>query len=182
MITDVSFCTGIAVISLMDSTMMLLSTTMWDVNRVIAYPDFYIKQCQFIANTDGTSILLSQTSNDEIMLTCMIGTKGDQKIHSRMLINMNNLDLFVVSANGRLLVNIHQCGNLFFYNLENHWNDLMVGKSKIVENKKRSCSDMDRSYQGKIDEKKVLDLQLKVKIEFDLVSSQNSFKFVKKIL
>lgn len=171
-IADISFhsngCNGSsAVIALMDNTIILISTTMWDVRRVIAYPDFYIKQCQFIAHMEGVNVLLARTSNEELMLTCMNG----HDLNSRMLIDMNNLNSFVLSANGRLLVNVQQSGELLVYNLENHLNDLMIIKRNVMDEKRRNNgmvvangtvgADDERVLQ-KMNREKLSEIQMKV--------------------
>lgn len=155
----------------MDNTIILISTTMWDVRRVIAYPDFYIKQCQFIPHLNGTSALLTQTSNDELMLTC-ISNNNHHDLNSRMLIDMNNLNSFVLSANGRLLVNMHQSGELLVYNLENHVNDLMIIKGIVMDGKRRNNGCVvavngavvvdDERAQQKMNKEKLLEIQMKV--------------------
>lgn len=165
-IADISFHSNVdstAVIALMDNTIILISTTMWDVRRVIAYPDFYIKQCQFIAS----NVLLTQTSNDELMLTCMNG----YDLNSRMLIDMNNLSEFFLSANGRLLVNLQQSGEMLVYNLENHINDLMIIKGIVMDEKRRNNSSAivngavgvdDERLLQKMNKEKLSEIQMKV--------------------
>jgi hypothetical protein len=173
LIADISFHSNgsngaTAAIALMDNTIILISTTMWDVRRVIAYPDFYIQQCQFIAHFEGSNALLTRTSNDELMLTCMNG----HDLNSRMLIDMNNLHSFVLSTNGRLLVNVMQSGELLVYNLENHLNDLMIIKGNVMDGKRRNNGMTmvngavgvdDERAQQKMNKEKLLEIQMKVK-------------------
>lgn len=181
-ITDVTFQANIStapvlmIVALMDNTIILISTMMWDVRRVIAYPDFYIKQCQFIPHMNGKNVLLTLTSNDDLMLTCMNGN-DEQQIHSRMLIDMNNFTSFVLSTNGRLLVNVHRLGELLAYNLENHLNDLMMiknSKSSNIMNEKKMRNDVgsnsttvtadDERRQLKMNKEMLLDIQMKVNV------------------
>lgn len=159
-----------AVIALMDNTIILISTTMWDVRRVIAYPDFYIKQCQFVPRLEGKSVLLTRTSNDEMMLTSMNGCYHD--LNSRMLIDMNNMNSFVLSANGRLFLSMQQSGELLVYNLENHLNDLMIIKGSGLDGKRRNNGGAmvlngavavdDERAQQKMNKEKLLEIQTKV--------------------
>lgn len=104
-----SFC-----MSLLDNTMLFCSTSMWDVQRVIEFPDFYIKQCDFITFTHefNPNMLLTQTSNDDLMLINL------KDLNSKMLIDMNNSAGFALSPNGQLLMNIQRSGEVFVYNLQ----------------------------------------------------------------
>lgn len=135
-ITDVSFHSNgymFCVAFSDNNSIMLCSSMLWDVRRVIAYPDFYIQHCQFVPHThafmangsgnnhnsnNNSNVLLTLTSNGDLMLTCM------SDLNSRMLIDMNNVFKFILSANGRLLINLHNLGDLLVYNLENHLNSL----------------------------------------------------------
>lgn len=171
-ITDVAFhasisaAVGTIVVALMDNTILLISSTMWDVRRVIAYPDFYIKQCQFIPHMDVGNVLLTLTSNDDLMLTSM---NGNEDLKSRMLIDMNSFASFVLSTNGRLLVSVHHSGELHVYNLEHHLNDLMVIKSRVMNGRKmrndasKTTVD-DELRQQKMNKEKLLEIQMKVNV------------------
>lgn len=103
-----SFCVGF-----LDNSLMLCSTSLWDVRRVIKFPDFYIKQCDFITSTHGynPNMLLTLTSNDDLMLMCL------KDLNSKMLIDMNNSSGFVLASNGQLLMNL-RCGEILVYNLD----------------------------------------------------------------
>lgn len=167
-IVDVAFHTSASasvvtsiVIALMDNTIILISSTMWDVRRVIAYPDFYIKQCQFVPHMDVGNVLLTLTSNDDLMLTCM---NGNDDLNSRMLIDMNNFTSFVLSTNGRLLVSVHHSGELHVYNLEYHLNDLMMIKGGAMNGRKMRNDEAadDERRQQKMNKEKLLEIQMKV--------------------
>ena len=171
-IMDVSFHESISaavvttiVIALMDNTIMLISSTLWDVRRVIAYPDFYIKQCQFVPHMDVGNVLLTLTSNDDLMLTCM---NSNDDLNSRMLIDMHNFTSFVLSANGRLLVSVHHSGELHAYNLEHHLNDLMMIKSSAMNGRKMrndaNATATDERRQQKMNKEKLLEIQMKVNV------------------
>lgn len=163
-ITDVSFhSNGNAFcITFSDNSIMLCSAMLWDVRRVFAYPDFHIKQCQFISywndnninskNYNSSNVLLTLTSNDDQM---MLTSLGD--LNSRMLIDMHNVVSFVLSTNGKLLINLHHSGDLLVYNLENHLSALS----------KRIVTDTKVNHNGFNDEQKsnregLVDIQMKV--------------------
>lgn len=109
-----SFCVCFA-----DSSLMLCSTSMWDVRRVITFPDFYIKQCDFITTTGeyNPASLLTATSNDELMLISL------KDLNSKMLINMNNSSAFAISPNGLILLNVQRSGEVLVYSLDNCLNE-----------------------------------------------------------
>jgi hypothetical protein len=178
-ITDVAFhsnlsVNAIVIVALMDNTMLLISSTLWDVRRVIVYPDFYIRQCQFLflphMDMNVGNVLLTLTSNDDLMLTCL---NGSTDLNSRMLIDMTNLNSFALSANGRLLVNVHESGELLMHNLQQHLNDLMLTKGSRVMNgirrNKRNeggiplVNDVnDAKAQHKVNKEKLSEIQMKV--------------------
>ncbi|KAG5680817.1 hypothetical protein PVAND_010302 [Polypedilum vanderplanki] len=91
-VTDITFDSNgnFFVVAFSDNnSIMLCSAMMWDVRRVIAYPDFYIKQCQFVSYSSSlrsnSNLLLTLTSNGNLMLVCM------SDLNSQMLIDMNNV-------------------------------------------------------------------------------------------
>lgn len=104
-----SFC-----LSFLDNSVMFCSTSMWDVKRVIKFPDFYIKQCRFIPfSLDyNPNELLTLTSNDDLMLMSL------KDLNSKMLIDMNNSFSFTLSSNGKVLLNIQHSGEILVYNLD----------------------------------------------------------------
>lgn len=101
-------------VSFLDSSMMFCSTAMWDVKRVIKFPDFYIKQCDFIPSTQdyNPNMLLTLTSNDELMVMSL------KDLNSKMLIDMNNSLGFALSSNGRLLLSTQKSGEILVYNFD----------------------------------------------------------------
>jgi WD40 repeat protein len=116
-ITDVSFSlNGSCVcVSFLDNFIILFSTTMWDVRRVMKFPDeIYIKQSTFIPSTHefNSNMLLTSTSNDDLMLMNL------KDLNSKMLIGMNNSFSFTLSSNGKVLMNIQHSGEILVYNLE----------------------------------------------------------------
>jgi hypothetical protein len=170
-ISDITFHSNgnvLCVAFLDDNSIMLCSTILWEVRRIIAYPDFYIKQCQFIHTTNNyngsmTNLLLTLTSNDEIMLTsCM------SDLNSRMLIDMNNVVRFFVSTNGRLLINLHHSGELFVFNLENHLNALskIASTNANTNNASALSNDEQRTIRKGLDE-----IQMKVNESHDKIFS-----------
>jgi hypothetical protein len=105
-----SFC-----VSFLDNSLMFCSTSMWHVKRVIKFPDFYAKQCDFITSSCddyNPDMLLTSTSNDDLMLMSL------KDLNSKMLIDMNNSSSFALSKNGRVLYNVLQSGEILVYNLE----------------------------------------------------------------
>lgn len=105
-----SFC-----VSFLDNIMMLCSTSMWDVRRVIKFPEFYIKQCDFVTSSHdyNPTMLLALTSNNDLMLMSL------KDMNSKMLTSMNNSASFSVSSNGKLLMNIQKAGDVLVYNMDN---------------------------------------------------------------
>lgn len=188
-IMDVSFHASISaavvttiVVALMDNTIMLISSTMWDVRRVIAYPDFYIKQCQFVPHMDVGNVLMTLTSNDDLMLTCM---NSNDDLNSRMLIDMHNFTSFVLSTNGRLLVSVHHSGELHAYNLEHHLNDLIMIKSSGMNGRKMkndATATDDERRQQKMNKEKLLEIQMKVNVNKFLKRGKLAIKSSRKCL
>jgi WD40 repeat protein len=116
-ITDVSFSqNGSCVcVSFLDNFIILFCTTMYDVRRVMKFPDeIYIKQSIFIPSTHefNSNMLLTSTSNDDLMLMNL------KDLNSKMLIGMNNSFAFTLSSNGKVLMNIQSSGEILVYNLE----------------------------------------------------------------
>lgn len=107
----------------LDNFIMLCSTTMWDVRRVMKFPDeIYIKQSAFIPSTHefNSSMLLTSTSNDDLMLMSL------KDLNCKMLIDMNNSVAFALSSNGRFLMNIQQSGEILVFNLEHCLNAVVA--------------------------------------------------------
>jgi WD40 repeat protein len=126
-VMDVSFSEkgNLFCVSFMDDCMMICSTSMWEVRRVIKFPDFYIKQCVFVPSFSSEykpDIMLTLTSIDELMLTSL------KDLNSRMLINMNNSSGFHLSSNGKLLMNLQHSGDVLVYNFE-----LCANKSVTID-------------------------------------------------
>lgn len=163
-ITDVTFHSNgnTFCVTFSDNSIMLCSAMLWDVRRVYAYPDFHIKSCQFVSSyLNGTNsshnnskmLLLTLTSNDDqMMLTCL----GD--LNSRMLIDMNNVSSFVLSTNGKLLINLHHTGDILAYNLENHLNAL--SERTIVTDTKVNHNAFNDEQQS--NRKGLVEIQMKV--------------------
>lgn len=171
-ITDITFHSNgnIMCVSFLDNSIVLCSITLWDVRRVIAYPDFYTKQCQFIqyANGNGNNVLLTLTSNDEMMLTCM------SDLNSRMLIDMNNVFRFFLSANGRLLINLDYSGELLVYNLENHLNAL-TKRTLIVRDRDKGTSSSRSDEHQRCCRKGLVEIQMKVNESLATKKKERSF-------
>jgi WD40 repeat protein len=135
-ITDVSFHpdgNAFCVAFMNSDSVSVHSASMWDCRRVIAYPDFYVKQCQFFSHRDEfrkSNILLSLTSNNDLMLTCL------DELNSKMLIEMKNVLRFILSSNGRMLTVLQHSGEIFVYNFEKYVNNVKAMSSKrIIANK-----------------------------------------------
>lgn len=110
-----SFC-----VSFIDHSMMFCSTSMWDVKRVIKFPDFYVKQCEFIVPSQEykPNMLLTLTSDDELMLISL------NELNSKILVDMQDSLAFEMSSNGKLLLSIQQTGEILVYNVEHCLNAL----------------------------------------------------------
>jgi hypothetical protein len=106
------------------------------------------------------------------MLTCM---NGNSDLNSRMLMDMNSLKLFALSVNGRLLVNVHESGELLMHNLEHHINDLILTKTNGTVNEIRrnkrgipvanrtATVNEDVKEQQKLTKEKMAEIQIKVR-------------------
>lgn len=156
-----SFC-----VSFLDNSLMLCSTTMWDVRRVIKFPDFYIKQCDFITSSHdrhSPSWLLTLTSNDDLMLVSL------RNLNSKMLIEMNNSTGFVLSANERVLLNIQLSGEILAYDLDDCVNsavesDVDVIGEKVASDVKCTKHDNDDGWSAELD-----------KVQMKVIMRQRSF-------
>lgn len=147
-----SFC-----VCFMDNSLMFCSTSMWDVKRVIKFPDFYIKQCDFIATTHeyNPNMLLTLTSNDELMLMSL------KELNSKMLIGMNNsTSSFTLTSNGKVLLSVQLSGDILVYNLETA---VVEFDSAVKCEKTMTASDVKCSKQTSTEWSAELDkIQMKV--------------------
>lgn len=133
-VTDVSlspngscFCVSFA-----DNFVIICGVSMWDIRRVMKFPDeIYIKRSFFVPTTHeaNSSILLTSTSNDNLMLMSL------KDLNSKLLIDMNNSLLFVLSSNGKVLMNIQQSGEIFVYNFEHCLNAV----DAVDDNGRKKC-------------------------------------------
>jgi hypothetical protein len=131
-ITDISFSPNgsCLCVSFLDNFMMLCGTSMWDVRRVMKFPDeIYIRQSIFIPSSHefNSSMLLTSTSNDELMLMSL------KDLNSKMLIGMNNSFAFTLSSNGKVLMNIQQTGEILVYNLEHCLNAVAASVDNVLQ-------------------------------------------------
>lgn len=110
-----SFC-----VSFIDNSMMFCSTTMWDVRRVIKFPDFYVKQCEFIIppHENKPTLLLTSTSKDDLMLINL------DELNSKIFNETQRSVGFEMSSNGKILLDIQQTGEIFAYNVDHCLNEL----------------------------------------------------------
>jgi hypothetical protein len=74
-----------------------------------------------------------------------------------MLIDMHNVVSFVLSTNGKLLINLHQSGDLLVYNLENHLSAL---SKRIVTDTKVNHNAFNDEQKG--NREGLVDIQMKV--------------------
>lgn len=167
-----SFC-----LSFLDNALMLCSTSMWDVRRVIKFPDFFIKQCDFISSPHeyNPTMLLALTSNDDLMLTSL------KDLNSKMLIEMNNSCGFVVSSNGKVLMNIHSAGDILVYNFDHCVNaavDVDLRGCEKVSEKTTIANDGKCTKQERIEWNAELDkIQMKVisiKLSMSIVNNKHN--------
>lgn len=122
LVTDLSFSSDGShlAVSFLDSFIMLCSTSLWDVRKLIKYPDgLFARQCDFIPfmttekHNEINKLLLTLTSNDELMLMSF----GD--LNARSLdYNMNNSVDYALASNGKMLLNIQHSGEVLVYNME----------------------------------------------------------------
>lgn len=139
-IVDVSFNQNGSsfLVSLLDNTMLLCSTTLWDIRRVIKFPDFYVKQTEFVPHLMeyNTNFMMSLTSNGDLLLTNL------DDLNSKILIGMNNSVKFVLSFNGKILMNIHHEGEILMFTLDQHlieWRKSLQHSTKETTNKASSA-------------------------------------------
>jgi hypothetical protein len=118
-LTDVSISNdgNHLIVSFLDNFIMLCSTSLWDVRKLIKYPDgIHIKQCDFIPYTSSleqsNKTLLTLASNDDLMLMSL------RDLNAKTLINMNNSSNYTLATNGKILLNIQNSGELLVFNME----------------------------------------------------------------
>lgn len=115
-LTDVSISNdgNHLIVSFLDNFIMLCSTTLWDVRKLIKYPDgIFIKQCDFIPFTShDNKMLLTLASNDDLMLMSL------RDFNAKTLINMNNSSNYSLASNGKILLNIQNSGEMLVFNME----------------------------------------------------------------
>jgi WD40 repeat protein len=116
-------------VSLLDNTILLCSTSLWDIRRVIKFPDFYIKQTKFVPHlmAHNPSFMMSLTSNGDLLLTRL------DDLNSEMLLGMNNSLKFALSPNGKILINIQRDGEIFMFTLDQH---LIEWRKSLQDTKK----------------------------------------------
>lgn len=145
-----SFC-----LSFLDNSAMFCSTSMWDVKRVIKFPDFFIKQCEFIPSSHdyNPNELLTLTSNDELMLMSL------KDLNSKMLIDMNNSFSFSLSSNGKVLLDVQHSGEILVYNLDHCLNVVDDGdlKRTLTESHVKCSKQMSNEWNAELDK-----IQMKV--------------------
>ena len=131
----------------LDNFIIICSISMWDVRRVMKFPDeIYIERSIFIPTTheQNSSMLLTSTSNGNLMLMNL------KDLNSKLLIDMNYSVAFALSSNGKVLMNIQQSGEIFVYNFEHCLNAVdavddnalkKCGNSMMDNDEKRIKSD-----------------------------------------
>jgi hypothetical protein len=142
-------------VSFADNFVILCGVSMWDVRRVMKFPDeIYIKRNLFIPTTHeaNSSLLLTSTSDDDLMLMNL------KDLNSKLLINMNNSLAFSLSSNGKVLMNIQQTGEIFVYNFEHclnavdavddssrkkNGNSSMESDAKWTKSDSNDCAELD---------------------------------------
>lgn len=126
LVTDMSFTSNgrHLVVSFLDGFIMLCSTSLWDVRKLIKYPNgLFARQCDFIpftmvdghqknATTTTNKLLLTLTSHDELMLMSFAD------LNARTLDNMNDLSNYTIALNGRLMLNVKQTGEVLVFDME----------------------------------------------------------------
>ena len=116
-VKDISFSENgrLLTISCLDSTIALLSTTMWDVKKLVKFPNISIKQSEFVNNLQSNAkTLVTLTSNDSLLMFDL------DVLNVKTIIEKSNSYKFVLSLNGKILANILKSGEVFIYNLDYH--------------------------------------------------------------
>lgn len=116
-VKDISFSENgrFLTVSCLDSTITLLSTTMWDVKKLIKFPDISIKQSEFVNNLESNAkTLVTLTTNNSLLMFDL------DVVNVKTIIEKSNSNKFVLSLNGKLLANVLKSGEIFIYNLDYH--------------------------------------------------------------
>lgn len=130
-------------VSCLDSTIALLSTTMWDVKKLIKFPDISIKQSEFVNNLESNAkTLVTLTSNDSLLMFDL------DVLSVKTVIEKSSSYKFVLSPNGKFLASILKSGEVFIYNIDYH---LAMLKKNFTGNLLVNSVDDEDKMHEKID-------------------------------
>lgn len=153
-VTDVSISSdgNHLIVSFLDNFIMLCSTSLWDVRRLINFDGLFVKQCDFIPFTTAESprhkMLLTLASNDDLMLMSI------KDLNAKTLLNMNNSTNYVLATNGKILLNIQITGEILAFNMEQCLTEASKNVTNCVtENATMSNSDLvkNETHQWKVE-------------------------------
>lgn len=160
LVTDMSFTSNgrHLVVSFLDGFIMLCSTSLWDVRKLIKYPNgLFARQCDFIpfAAVDGhhknatttNKLLLTLTSHDELMLMSFAD------LNARTLDNMNDLSNYTIALNGRLMLNVKQTGEVLVFDMEKCLQQTTFCEDKAAVTEKNINSNQWNDDLGRIQTK-----------------------------
>lgn len=160
LVTDISFTSDgrHLVVSFLDGFIMLCSTSLWDVRKLIKYPNgLFARRCDFIPFTavDGhqknatttNKLLLTLTSHDELMLMSFAD------LNARTLDNMNDLSNYTIALNGRLMLNVKETGEVLVFDMEKCLQQTTFCEDKATVTEKNINSNQWNDDLGRIQTK-----------------------------
>lgn len=100
-------------VTFLDNTLAIISTMLWDVKRIIKFPDLSIIQSEYIQD-QSAGFLLAMTSNDSLLLLNL------DALNVKVVIEKGSSIKFALSRNGRVLCSVLETGEIYVYNLEYH--------------------------------------------------------------
>lgn len=154
LVTDMSFSSDgrHLVVSFLDGFIMLCSTSLWDVRKLIKYPDgLYARQCDFMPfamtteqlNETTNKLLLTLTSNDELMLMSFVD------LNAETLDSRNDTFNYAIAANGRLLLDVQRKGEVLVYNMESFLRQKSTAEAGVESTEKNGKH--ESNYQWNVE-------------------------------
>lgn len=113
-------------VTFLDNTLTIFSTMLWDVKRIIKFPDLSIMQSEYVSNTLQDQFMLALTSNDSLLLLNL------HALNVKVVIEKGSAIKFCLCRNGRILCSVLETGEIYVYNLEYHLGVIKKSFSDVV--------------------------------------------------
>lgn len=97
-----------------DCTITVFSASLWQVKKIIKFPNISIRQFEFLPTQEHQKPVMSLSSDNSLFIF------DPNQVHSKVFISKFNSYKFAVSENGKILSNIVESGEIFVYNLDFH--------------------------------------------------------------